>query len=73
MARRGRPQPGARHGTTRGGRGRRREDVMSVLAQAVRERAHLSPDALCDSLLAEVADTAEDDIALLVVRTHLPG
>jgi serine phosphatase RsbU (regulator of sigma subunit) len=45
-------------------------DGLAWLLSAVADRAHLPPCELADSLLAEVDGTAEDDIALLLLRAH---
>jgi serine phosphatase RsbU (regulator of sigma subunit) len=46
------------------------DDGLAWLLAATAERPDLTPDQLCDVLLEAVADTAEDDIALLVMRAH---
>jgi len=51
-------------------RGRTIDDGLAWLVGAAQRLAHLTPDELCDALLAEVVGTAEDDIALLVLRAH---
>jgi serine phosphatase RsbU (regulator of sigma subunit) len=44
------------------------DDGLERLRLAAAELRHLSPDALCDALLAQLAAGAEDDVALLVLR-----
>ncbi len=51
-------------------RGASLDEGLAWLAGAAAERAHLTPDELCDELLGEVVEDAEDDIALLVLRAH---
>ena len=46
------------------------DEGLAWLTATVGGLAHLSVDELCDRLLAEVAETAEDDIALLALRAH---
>ncbi len=51
-------------------RGASLDDSLAWLLGATRSTGGLTPDQLCDQLLEAVADTAEDDIALLVLRAH---
>ena len=46
------------------------DDSLAWLLAATDGRPDLTPDQLCDVLLGAVRDTAQDDIALLVVRVH---
>lgn len=48
------------------------DDGLAWLLAATTDRADLTPDQLCDLLLDAVTDTAEDDIALLVIRVLPP-
>ena len=45
------------------------DDGLDWLVATVAGLARLSLEELCDALLSEVADTADDDIALLAIRT----
>jgi serine phosphatase RsbU (regulator of sigma subunit) len=51
-------------------RGASIDDGLDWLLTATSSLAHVTPDQLCDLLLDAVADTAEDDVALLVMRAH---
>jgi len=44
------------------------DDGLTWLIQVATDLADLSPEQLCDALLKQVSDDAEDDIALLAVR-----
>ncbi|RKS71423.1 serine phosphatase RsbU (regulator of sigma subunit) [Motilibacter peucedani] len=54
-------------------RGRSLDDGLAWLAAAAARLADLDPEDLCDALLAEVAGTAEDDIALLALSARPAG
>ena len=41
---------------------------LGWLCDALQDRQHLNPEQLCDHLLQLVDGSAEDDVALLVVR-----
>lgn len=49
------------------------DDGLSWLIQAATDLADLRPDQLCDTLLEQVSDDAEDDIALLALRVAASG
>ena len=51
-------------------RGASIDEGLGWLLAATRDRQHQDLAPLCDALLDEVADSAEDDIALLVMRAH---
>jgi serine phosphatase RsbU (regulator of sigma subunit) len=51
-------------------RGQTLDEGLSWLRSAASARRQLTPTQLADALLAEVHDTAEDDIAMLLLRTH---
>lgn len=51
-------------------RGASIDDGLAWLLAAVRGRQAQDLDGLCDELLDEVAGSAEDDVALLVLRAH---
>lgn len=53
-------------------RGASLDDGLTWLVRAAAELADLSSDQLCDALLDQVSDDAEDDIALLALHVARP-
>jgi serine phosphatase RsbU (regulator of sigma subunit) len=51
-------------------RGASLDDGLAWLVEAVQELAYLDLEELCDALLEATADTTEDDVALLAVRSY---
>lgn len=54
------------------GRGELLDHALTRLCAAARAAAHLPLDALCDTLLAQLAAEAEDDVALIALPPPTP-